>query len=339
MSIWQGVGDILSFGQVSRNQAKDEAAARDQATAGWEELLGQQPGMEDLTGMSMYAGNAPQDYIDQWLAENGYDQFTSDYTAPERRGGPSLGRVEGGVVGAMRGERGDAAIEQARNAWLQEQLANDPLFGLQVADESQMAGVAPDQRYVEAQNRALDQLQGIYDAGGYTDTERAQMGMMEREAANFERQQREAALQQAQMRGVGNSGASLASALTAQQGGANRANDWANQIAVAGQNRALDALQGYGQMAGQARQQSFGEDTARRGAMDAWNQYRSGLIGQRQQQQGAAAQNQFANAMNVTAGTTGQYNTNANAYQQDQEQTDEAVNTVISAATSAAGGV
>lgn len=320
MSIWQTVGDILSLGQVSRNKAKKEEAERDRATEVWEQMEGKAPSAYDLQGYGMYGAQAPDEYIQQYMAEN------------------ATGR-SGGALGAARAGRLE---DEARQQWVREQMAHDPLFGLGANRDAALAGVNADPAMVVAQTRALEQMQDIASAGGYTQAERDEMRLGQRNAAQFERSQREAALQQAQARGMGAGGASMMGALAAQQGSANRAADQASQVQIAAQMRALQAMQQSGQMASQARAQGFGESSQRASAADQWNQYRTGLTQQRQQGAGHAAQNVFANQMQVASGKAGQYQANAGAYQQDQQQLDanvtNAANSVANIYTAGAAG-
>lgn len=338
---WQdaldGIPILDGFVTSSDEQAQMDAAA--EAEIAWNNILyNGMPSQGDLQGYDLYG--VPQEYIDQYIA---------DHTANPEQWQPGEGaataqgdrvglrdRPGGGRFGGQTNRAGDLEAE-AREAYYREQLANDPLWGLQVADQSQLEGAAADPYSIESQRRALQQMQGIYDAGGYTDTERAQLQLSQRDAAMGERSQRLAALEGARARGMGGGGMELMGALAAQQGGANRASDWANQIAIAGQQRALQALQNSGQMASQMRSQSFGEDSGRRAAADAWNQYQTGLIQQRQAGMGDAAQQGFNNQVTATAGLTGQL---ANTQQlhgqreEDAEQSGAAVfNTVLGAAT------
>jgi Fe-S cluster biosynthesis and repair protein YggX len=307
--------------------SSDEAAQEGLTQAGIDaanDLAGNQPGVNDLAGYGLFAGQTPQEYIDAYIAENG--------------------RADMGPGGHLSGNRSDRAndrlTQEAQQQWLQEQMGNDPLFGLNVADQSQLASASPDAGAYMAQRNALREMQGIYDAGGYTDSERAQLQMSQRDAAMGERSQRLAVQQQMAARGMGGGGMEMMGALAAQQGGANRANDAANQISIAGQQRALQALQQSGAWAGQMRDQSFNEDTTRRTAADAWNQYQTGLIDGRQTNLGNANQQAFGNAATATAIQTNQYGQAAGYYgQQEQEGEDAAGHITDTVAGAISGGM
>jgi hypothetical protein len=208
----------------------------------------------------------------------------------------------------------------AEQAWMAEQMRTNPYFGLDQYGESQMEGLAADPRYVEGMNRAIDGMQGIWQAGGYTEQERGQNRLAQQDAARFAQSQRAASQQQAAMRGMNQSGASMMGALMADQGGANRAADAATQYQIAGQQRALDALSRYGDMNSQQRTQSFNEQDRRRSALDDWNRSRSDQRNAWTEYRGQQAQQGWQNRMGVAAGRTGQLNTGADYYNQQAQQ-------------------
>ena len=131
------------------------------------------------------------------------------------------------------------------------------------------AGAAlADEAAIDSQRQALRQLEDIYRQGGYTDAERAQIDQSMMQARAMEQAQAAAARQQAAARGMTGSGAQLAAQLSAQQGAMNRGRTAAMDIATQGQRRALQALQGAGEMASGMREQSFDEGFKRGSAID-----------------------------------------------------------------------
>jgi hypothetical protein len=326
------VGDWFDNMRIFDNmiQSSDEDAQEELANTNqdlWQDFYDAQPSVNDLQGYGIY-GDAPDEYVDQYVSDNatlgGMD-----------RSGRTAGQRPRGLAGVER----EGLEADANEAYIAEQLANDPLWGLQVADNSQLEGAAADPYSIEAQRTALQNMQGIYDAGGYTAAERAQLQMSQRDAAMNERSQRLAVQENARARGMGGGGMELMGALAAQQGGANRANDWANQIAVAGQQRAMQALQNSGNMAAQMRGQSFNEDTTRRQAADDWNRWQTNLIGGRQAQMADANQQAWNNQLVATQGLTGG-NEALSGYHaaQEQEGQDNWQHTVQTAAAIASGG-
>ena len=146
-------------------------------------------------------------------------------------------------------------------------------------DADPTSNVGQDEAGRQAQLAALRQLQDIARQG-YTGVERARMQQERRDAANLERQQRDAAMTRLAMRGLQGSGQATAAALSAQQGGANRMNEaLMNEQAMATQ-RAMAALQGQAQLGGQMRSDSFRE----RSEADVFNFNNLGRMGGAAQQ-------------------------------------------------------
>ena len=192
------------------------------------------------------------------------------------------------------------------------------------ADPTAQYGLAYDPNYqagTEAQMRALRQMQEIGAQGGYTGLERDQIAQAQRQAAAAEKSQRDAQVQQMQMRGMVGGGGEMAARLAAQQGGANRASADATNIATNAQMRALQAMQAGGQIG--AQQQTHATNRAQ--AIDAFNQANTnrqqGVAQRNAASQTAARQQQTQDRMSVLAGATGQYNGNAgNAAQRARDQ-------------------
>ncbi len=135
---------------------------------------------------------------------------------------------------------------------------------------SAMEGVAADPASILAQREALQRL-GAASKSGFDDIDKAAINRTMNEANANERSQREAAL----ARMDPNSGAALAARLSAQQSGANRANQQGLDIAAMSRKRALDALGKYGGLASDIRGQSFGEGAKRADAMDSIAKFNS----------------------------------------------------------------
>ncbi len=180
------------------------------------------------------------------------------------------------VMREGRGEGGDA-VDLARSGVADvptdDQLNYDPQYEDSLnkrfqLGQSQEARAAADPRDLRAQRQALEYFQGVQSAGGWTPTEAMQLQQAGLEAAQLERGQREALQQQAAARGMAGGGQELMGSLAAQQGGANRAHDWATQIATEGQRRAFEAAQQAGAMSSAMRGQGFDESRARGAAAD-----------------------------------------------------------------------
>lgn len=151
----------------------------------------------------------------------------------------------------------------------------------------------------------LEGVQGeymdLYDQGGMDAIDMARWQEMKTRNDAAARGAREAALQQAEMRGMAGSGADLAAALSAAEGAAARNSAESLGIEAQAQQRRMDALAGAGnvagmragvsgQQAGQAsdiRGQSFGEAFNRGSAQDVINQFTVGLNADREARRAA----------------------------------------------------
>jgi hypothetical protein len=180
---------------------------------------------------------------------------------------------------------------------------------------SNMLGVTTDPAYKASQLKALSSLQDIGDSGGMTLSDRA---TLERTMGNVNaktRGAREAILQDAQQRGGYGSGTSLAAQLMAQQGGAQDAHQAGLDAAAQAQQRALQAIQGAGQMGGQLRSQDYGEQADKARAQDAiaaWNAQNRQQVGNTNVgTRNAAQQYNLTNAQNLS---------NANVDTRNKEQ-------------------
>jgi hypothetical protein len=141
--------------------------------------------------------------------------------------------------------------------------------------QSNWANVQSDPRMRQAQMGALDRL-GNISREGFTAEDRGALNQAFMQSRAEEQSQRGAALQAAARRGDVSGGNALMGALAAQQGGANRAAQHATDVGLAGRDRALRALEGYSQQAGQMRGQDFGEQAARANGLDSFTQWATG---------------------------------------------------------------
>ncbi len=187
------------------------------------------------------------------------------------RGVPLVGEGIEGYEGGKLKDAGNAerqkALQNMRNSLPTEQQFND-ILGSQ--DPLQLGQA--DSGAIDAQRNALAQLQSLA-GGGLLAGDRSAIREIQNTSEANERAQREALMAQAQQRGMGGSGSQLAAALSNQQGGATRAASQANAVQTAAMNRALQALQGQGQVAGQMRGQSFGESNTNANAMNERSRY------------------------------------------------------------------
>lgn len=197
---------------------------------------------------------------------------------------------------------------------------NLPSYADLMGDEytSTLGEASADPMAVAAQRAALQRM-GQVARTGYTAEDRAIEQQARANAAQYERQQRDAVMQNAAMRGMAGAGTTLGAQLAAQQAGANRNSQASLDMAANAQRRALQALAMQNSAAGQMRGQSFNEDTTRRSAVDEANRYM--IDGQR-----AASRDQFGMRRDVAAGQStaaqSQRDHNAGMYQYQQGRID-----------------
>lgn len=144
----------------------------------------------------------------------------------------------------------------------------------EVIANSEVAGASADPASIEAQRKALAQLVALGQSQGLDPESQYALQEAQREAAQYERGQRQGILESGLSRGLGRGNMVLAAQLQAQQSGADRASQAATSAAAQARQRALQALVSGGQLAGQVRSQSFVEDERRREAADMlrrWN--------------------------------------------------------------------
>jgi len=132
--------------------------------------------------------------------------------------------------------------------------------GYSLEDDPDFVGV--DQRTIDAQMDALRSLQDVYKEGGLTEADRARIELGRSQAGQAARAQRDADLAALEARGMGGSGANQAARLSAGQGFTQSMADADLQMQIQAQQRALQAMTGAGNMAGQARGQSLQEGNA-----------------------------------------------------------------------------
>lgn len=175
--------------------------------------------------------------------------------------------------------------------------------------DSVLKDLAADPVDVLAQRRTMERFDQL-SREGFTDLDRQALNQGFEQSRREEQAQRQAALDAAARRGDASGGNALMASLMAQQGGANRAANYATDVGLAGRDRALNALAQYGSMAGQMRDQGFNEQLQRGRAMDEFKQWKavmqhqaaSGLAGA----QGAQADYQLGRSEQVKPRPIGQ---------------------------------
>ncbi len=159
-----------------------------------------------------------------------------------------------------------------------------------------------DPRFKAQQLESLDAMKELSETG-MTAQDRADLARIAQEEAIAERGQREALIQQAQMKGISGSGLDLAQQIANQQAGATRRSSRDTEIAGIAGDRRIAALQQAGQMAGSLRSQEYGEQANIAQAQQLIDQFnvqnQQSQLAQRAAYQNAAQQANLANAQNI----------------------------------------
>lgn len=132
---------------------------------------------------------------------------------------------------------------------------------------SRVATIPEDTKLQEARREALEALRERA-VTGITPEERAQLGQLRREAAGAAQARRQQILQQFAMRGAATPGLELATQLQAAQAGAEQEAQAGERLGAMASQRALEAILGRSQLAGQIAGEEFGRERTRRGAQE-----------------------------------------------------------------------
>ncbi len=229
----------------------------------------------------------------------------------------------------------DAANEAARMRAAWESLQDwAPTADDLAVDYETGAPNESDASSLDAQRDALRAMQDVYQSGGMTAADRSRHMQARQMAGQQMRSTREADMAQLQSRGMGGSGAQLASMLGAQQQGATSLSMQDASMLQDAQRRALQAMQGAGQAAGQVGNR-----------VDAFNQWRHGQTTQTRESRSRARQDQFGNQERIRAGLTNQWrgaaqdaNTAANGVQNASDKQGQAIGSFVTGVANIARG-
>lgn len=140
--------------------------------------------------------------------------------------------------------------------------------------QTNLDSISLDPKYKEAQLKALDELQGISDGGGYNLSDRAGLEKTLGSINSDERGAREAIIADARSKGQMGGGSELVAQLLNQQDASTKAHSAGLSMAGEAQKRALDAILQKGNLAGSIRTQDYSEQAKAKEAQDAiakWN--------------------------------------------------------------------
>jgi hypothetical protein len=163
--------------------------------------------------------------------------------------------------------------QQITAEMLQQQGEINPLLEQAISGgPSALEQISVDPRLAQAQMSALQSLQQMGEQG-LTDSDRAMLNQITRQASKQNQARQGQILQEMQTRGVGGSGVELAARLRAAQEATERASQQGDELASMALQRKLSALSQAGNLGGNIRQQEFGEQEAIKRAIDAQNQF------------------------------------------------------------------
>lgn len=181
--------------------------------------------------------------------------------------------------------------------------------------KTNLSSVAPNQQDRVAQMNALNQLQQLGTNGGELLSDKAALNNTINASNTANRGRQQAILQNAQARGVGGSGASLAAQLDAAQNEANQQNSNALNIDAQAQQRALQAISQGGALGSQMEKQDYAEKANAAQAQDAIDRFnmanRQNVSNQNTQATNAANAFNLENNQRISDLNTGVDNTQA----------------------------
>ena len=246
--------------------------------------------------------------------------------------------MAGGVLGwlesAFTGEEAEDAKAQSMVDEIMREYQNveTPEFGPTNYEtmgyapmSSEWEGVQTDPMLRDRQLASMGALDEIIGAGGMTQTDEANLGRIQSQAATADRGRRDAIMQNAAMRGMGGGGNELVAQLQSSQAAANQQAQQGLDVSGMAQQRALAAISGQGQMAGQIRGQDFGEAGQRASNLDAigqfnkantmdTNRYNTDVRNRAIDETNRLKQQEFGNTMDVKAGKSGALGTGVGYY-------------------------
>lgn len=152
------------------------------------------------------------------------------------------------------------------------QYADPILYETYQLQDTSYNDINVDPTTLSAQQKALDELINLSEEKGLNAIDQQALNeIVNAENRNLQGQN-QALLQEAMQRGIYGSGLELAQRLQNAQSSANRMNSQDMNIMSQAQQRALDALSSYGNLASSMRGQDYSEQAQRAAAQDAINQ-------------------------------------------------------------------
>lgn len=180
-----------------------------------------------------------------------------------------------GEVDAMSNDQAIAYLLKKMQQRYEEMPATERVNATPVG-RSELGGVKEDAAYKAAEDQALREMLSSALKGGMTDRDKAKLAEAKLSGLSYERGVRGAQEQSLRSRGLAGSGADVASALAAQQGGIDRAYRGDIQTAADSSDRALAALSAAGNYASRLGGRDLEQKNLAAGANDRISMFNAG---------------------------------------------------------------
>jgi len=210
---------------------------------------------------------------------------------------------------------GQKNIQYEDQSWLQNltpEQVNNVLQG-----DSAMGNISTDPRLKQDQMASLEALRSLAASGGMNAQDTANLSKLNSDVGTADKGRRDAIVQGMHQRGQGGSGMELLAQLQSNQAATDRQAQGSLDVAGMAQDRALQAIQQGGQMAGNMQQQDFGQQAQIAQARDAISRFNTGNMNQNNQFN--AGQAQQANMYNNQGAQTVSNGNVANRNQATQQ--------------------
>lgn len=209
-----------------------------------------------------------------------------------------------GLIGYLqesgRNEEAQAILERAGKDYENMSLPRLQELANEVLGPSAFEQIRTTPEFKAAQISALDKMSELEQGGGFNLEDRANLNSVRNSTAQADSARQAGILENAQARGIAGSGSELAARLSSAQNSANMENQAGLDIAASARKRYFDAVRARGDMAGNMREQDFGEQSAIARAKDARDVFNYGARRDTTRYNNDLRQNQFGNNMSLT---------------------------------------
>lgn len=247
--------------------------------------------------------------------------------------------VAGGVIGYLlsMGDRdaAEALIKQSLDATGNINLPALEKLVAQTVGPTEFAKIQSDPALKQAQMQALNKLQTVSDRGGFMAEDQAALNRITNTNARAANSRNANATEAMESRGIAGGGAEFAM----RQANNASANDQDNQkgldLAGMAQKRAMDAILARGNMAGDMRNQDYGEKARAAQAQDQINQYNAGAKSKVDSYNAGLSQQNYENEMGKLGAQNAARGNMANSYYNKAQATQQMVGGAASGAAKA----